>query len=100
MIARKDAEIGALESRLAKLGMRRSTPDDPAPMSGGSLKVLRRTVRVDSPSPMPPTGHRGKAPPIDAFDGESLEVKFDDWYPMLQRAATWNGWSEQETLTS
>ena len=29
---------------------------------------------------------------------ESLEVKFYNWYPMLQRAATWNGWSEQETL--
>ena len=29
---------------------------------------------------------------------KSLWRKFDDWYPMLQRAATWNGWSEQETL--
>ena len=95
LIAKKDAEIGALKSRLAELETRRSTPDDPAPVSGGSL---HRTIRVDSPNPMPPTGHRGKAPPIDAFDGESLEVKFDDWYPMLQRAATWNGWSEQETL--
>ena len=26
---------------------------------------------------------RGKAPPIHSFDGESLEVRFDDWLPML-----------------
>ena len=41
---------------------------------------------------------RGKAPPMDSFAGESLEVRFDDWLPMLQRAATWNRWSEEETL--
>ena len=29
---------------------------------------------------------------------KSLWRKFDDWYPMLQRAVPWNGWSEQETL--
>ena len=41
---------------------------------------------------------RGKAPPIDSFDGESLEVRFDDWLPRLQCAATCNRWSEEETL--
>ena len=41
---------------------------------------------------------RGKAPPIDAFDGESPDVLFEDWLPGLQRAAQWNGWSKDETL--
>lgn len=41
---------------------------------------------------------RGKAPPVDSFDGESPEVLFEDWIPALQRAAEWNAWSESETL--
>ena len=40
----------------------------------------------------------GKAPPIDAFTGEDAEIRFDDWLPMLERAAAWNNWSESETL--
>ena len=61
--------------------------------------AVRRIARTESPSlNVSMTVHRGKAPPIDAFDGESLEVKSDDWYSMLQRAAAWNGWGEQETL--
>ncbi len=41
---------------------------------------------------------RGRAPPVDAFSGEDPEVQFDDWLPGLQRAAEWNGWTEQELL--
>ena len=48
LIAKKVAEIGALKSRLAELETRCSIPGDPVLVSGGSLKVLRRTVRVDS----------------------------------------------------
>ncbi len=41
---------------------------------------------------------RGKAPPIDPFDGDNLEVQIDDWLPALKRAATWNEWTEEELL--
>lgn len=41
---------------------------------------------------------RGKAPPVDAFTGETPEVRLDDWLPALQRAAEWNGWSQAELL--
>ena len=34
---------------------------------------------------------RVKAPPIDAFDGESPDVLFKDWLPGLQKATHWNG---------
>ena len=47
---------------------------------------------------MPTAVGRGKAPPIESFDGENVEVRFEDWIPTLQRAATWHGWSEEETL--
>ena len=48
--------------------------------------------------PLPTGLHRRKIPPIDNFDGERLEVRFDNWLPMLQRAPTWNRWSEEGTL--
>ena len=40
----------------------------------------------------------GKAPPIDSFTAEDPEIRFDNWFPTLDRAAIWNGWSEEETL--
>ena len=52
------------------------------------------------PAPLTePLAHRqGKAPPIDSFTGEDNEVRFDDWIPTLERAATWNNWTAEETL--
>jgi len=32
-------------------------------------------------------GRRGKAPPVDAYTGSDPELRFDDWLPMLERAA-------------
>ena len=43
-------------------------------------------------------GRKGKAPPVDAFTGESPNVLWEDWIPTLERAAIWNGWSEKEEL--
>ena len=45
-----------------------------------------------------PQPRRDKAPPVDAFTGESPDILLDDWFPALQRAADWNGWSSTETL--
>ena len=41
---------------------------------------------------------RGKAPPTDEFTGEDRQITFDDWLPILERAATWNGWTQDELL--
>ena len=35
---------------------------------------------------------------MDAFSGETPEVIFEDWLPALQRAAVWNGWSNEEKM--
>ena len=32
------------------------------------------------------------------YTGENPEILLDDWLPALQRAATWNGWTQQEHL--
>ena len=44
------------------------------------------------------SARRGKAPPIDLFTAESIGITFDDWLLTLERAATWNGWTSDETL--
>jgi len=41
---------------------------------------------------------QGKASPIDAFTSEDAEIRFDDWLPTLERATTWNNWTESEAL--
>ncbi len=48
------------------------------------------------------TAHRPtwgkKAPPVDPFTGENPEIRLEEWLPSLQRASTWNGWTEEELL--
>jgi len=41
---------------------------------------------------------RGKAPPINKFTAEDKCITFDDWLPILESAATCNGWSKEESL--
>ena len=41
---------------------------------------------------------RGKAPPIDPFTAEDIRITFDDWLPILERAAIWNEWTPEESL--
>ena len=43
------------------------------------------------------TPRRGKAPPIDPFTAEDIGITFDDWLPILERAATWNEWAPEES---
>jgi len=40
-----------------------------------------------------------KDSPINLFTGDSVEFHFDDWIPALERAATWNNWTENKTLS-
>ena len=40
----------------------------------------------------------GRASPIHYFTGESPEILLEDWVPLLERAATWNGWTEEKLL--
>ena len=45
-----------------------------------------------------PVQRRGKAPPVEPFSGESEAQRIDDWLPILERAATWNDWTEDDRL--
>ena len=35
---------------------------------------------------------------MDNFTGEDSAVRWEDWLHTLERAATWNGWSDEESL--
>ena len=35
---------------------------------------------------------------MEPFNGENDAIRLDDWLPALERAATWNGWSEEDRL--
>ena len=64
--------------------------------TSASLGIPRSTA---SGHPSTAAGlRRGKAPPVDNFTGEDSAVRWEDWLPTLERAATWNGWSDEESL--
>ena len=39
---------------------------------------------------------RGKAPPVEPFNGENEAMRLEDW--LRERAATWNDWTEEDRL--
>ena len=93
LIAMKEGEVEDLRRRLAEYESHSPTPTppsrvDPRPL-GSAVKL-----RLSPPHTSPPS-RRGKAPPIDTFSGEA---NLEDWLPSLQRSATWNAWSDDETL--
>ena len=92
----KDAQIAELHARLSALPPTR--PLDPT--VGAFVPALSLTTMSPRECPVAQTrGKRqGKAPPVDSFSGESAELRFEDWLPSLERASTWNDWSEQEKL--
>ena len=47
---------------------------------------------------MPLKQRCGRAPPVDPFTAVDPEIRFDDWLSILERAAVWNSWSEEETI--
>ena len=98
LLQAKDAEIAGLREILSL--------SETSPESTGDTRVLgtsptRSAVgsheRVATIHPTSSV-RRGKAPPVEAFTGDEATVHLDDWLPTLERAATWNNWSEQEKL--
>ena len=106
-LASKEEEIEKLKACLSELG---SGPHRPVHVSTvprvgtPEPRPSAATTSVASSSPLLPhtppsvSQRRGKAPPVDTFGGETAEINFEDWLSALQRAATWNAWSSEETL--
>ena len=87
-LLKKDEEISRLKAEVARShatspSTHSSVSDDPD--LGAGVDSVRRTSR--------PPVYRGKAPPVDTFTEEEAGTQPDDWLPILQRAANWNGWT-------
>ena len=102
MLVEKDAVIERLTSRVTTLeGSGGAEPASHIVIRShpAGFKPVERTPPASSSSPTEPGPvRRGKAPPVDPFDGEGGCVPFEDWLPSLERAAIWNGWSESDRL--
>ena len=74
-----------------------STPVDAlsSKSPGTLLKSSTTSVVAGTPTAAGTSSRRGKAPPVDTFNGDA---NFEDWLPALQRSATWNAWTDDETL--
>ena len=57
------------------------------------MDALSITEHSEDPEP---TWHIGHAPLIDSFTGEKPDALLDNWLPLLERAATQNGWTKVE----
>jgi len=71
-----------------------NTPFIHRPISSIGIANCDR-ITPDNPVSMP---CHGKAPPIDPFTAEDITITFDDWLLIVERAASWNAWTSDETL--
>jgi len=71
-----------------------NTPFNHRPISSIGIANCDR-ITPDNPVSIP---RRGKAPPIDPFTAEDVTITFDDWLLTVERAASWNAWTSDETL--
>ena len=62
------------------------------------VDALLITEHSEDPVVAEPTWHIGHAPLIDSFTGEKPDALLDNWLPLLERAATQNGWTKIEWL--
>ena len=85
-LASKDTEIQRLQEQIQEM--------QAAALEGSRSPVVPPIAIVSNTRPT----RRGKAPPVDPFNGEDSETTLDDWLPSLQRAAEWNGWAEEKKL--
>lgn len=115
LLAAKDDEIAALQRQLDACRSRpvsRSQEEteerrSPPPPSESAVPLpTTRSPPSESAAPLP-TPHlpmhsqrarRGKAPPVEPFSGENIEIQLEDWLPALKRASSWNEWSEEDLL--
>ena len=89
VVEEKDAEIARLQELI---NSRART------MTAAAVETLSEDNILLSEAGAVFQGRQDKAPPVDPFKGSDPELRFEDWLPTLERAATWNGWSEDEKL--
>ena len=93
-IAAKDNEIEELRHQLSsRLEVHSVLPHTAETRVRGDTRTGEEPLQ-----PLGSRARRGKAPPVDPFTGENLEIRIDEWLPSLERARAWNDWTEEELL--
>jgi len=83
LLTAKDEEITALRAKIAASRLSEEEEDRlslPDPLHSPTPS------RLLTPHTSSSRARRGKAPPVDPFSGENVEVQLDDWLPALERA--------------
>ena len=95
-IEEKEAEIALLKARILSLtsGTNEASNDE-TPTAVDSIQLESSLCAVGSSAS---TARRGKAPPVEPYTGENPDILWEEWFPMFERAASWNGWTEQDRL--
>jgi hypothetical protein len=96
-ISDKDAEIEHLKQQLVDTQGEALSIPDPTVVSNPSVVGVPQSVTLLREQKST-NNRRGKAPPVDPFNGEDEAIRLDDWLPALQRASTWNSWSDGDLL--
>lgn len=108
-LAAKDEEIAKLKGRIeSRTGPVTSDPvaREIPPPSSTSVDLLSLSAIASEASSEVSEDEMftvrprrcGKAPPVDMFTGENLELRIEDWLPTLERASAWNSWTQEELL--
>ena len=101
LLQEKDAEILKLRQQVAELALGKQAKATPTVVVTKPTSLRTATVPKGTWSKeqsFQSQKRRGKAPPVDSFTGETPTNRPEDWFPTLERAASWNGWNQEEQL--
>ena len=99
----KDTEIADLHKRIEELEAHGVVAVHPPPRGDKPADATPRKAAAGgggdpSKADVSSMARKGKAPPVDAYKGDDVELRLDNWLPTLDRAAKWNSWTEEEKL--
>ena len=95
----KEAEIALLKARI--LSLTSGTDEALTYVTPTTVDSVLQELTLQAPQEVGSSvtiTRRGKAPPVEPYTGENPDILWEEWLPMFERAASWNGWTEQDKL--
>ena len=87
-----------LKARILSLKNGRSAEETLADESPVTVATVVQDSTVQETHDTVVSSRRGKAPLVEPYTGENPDILWEEWLPIFERAASWNGWTEQERL--
>ena len=95
----KEAEIALLKARI--LSLTSGTDKALTYVTPTTVDSVQQELTLQAPQEVGSSvtiARRRKAPPVEPYTGENPDILWEEWLPMFERAASWNGWTEQDKL--